>query len=756
MNLIKLKKLANARQFKELEALWPEALVDEEIEREELAPIIGQVRRLGEPDRADVLMETYCEAVEAADGRPARLDAARGCAEHLPASEKLRTELKRLYKAIHGDYDALPALLDALMPAGTRLPEAVTQIDRYLRLRPGAFLSDRGHLEPGTVVEVKPAAAELVVSFSGRHETLGPEAVSQVIILPPEHFPSLLLYRADELRALAHEDPEAFVIKQLASTRDRACAYRELRKSVVALEGESAWSGWWKKARPVLKKSTRLDVGGGSQPGFRILAQERSYEERVREQFRGLEDPRARLEFVLDHLVSARKEKDADTELLAEMGDAAARQAGKLLESDPMLTLACLAVHHAVAAQGVEVVKMNPKAAAAVLARVKDPSLLPTHLSDRLLQAVLEFVHVTLPEEWTRIWGLILPRTGRMVCDHMARELLAADQIDVLAEALIRVLAHPTASPDVLCWLWRARLNETRTAEILNAMPGLGFGEVLEAMLELMDATGRMTALSDDKRLRKIIEQAQETMALQEGLPIRAHIDALDKDGARTLKDRVEAATGLPPSTRTTVLTHLRGAHPEIFVESAKPWEEDVYYTTESGLTRRQGELDHLVQDALPAVAKQIGEAAAHGDLSENAEYTAALEKRDQITSNATRIESELAKAKVIEPEMTRTAFVNIGTRVTLRDLDTGRETAYAFLGVWDSDPDNGVLSYKAPLAMAFMGHVPGDVVEYGDEGDRKSWEVVGVEPAVLRGWGSHLHVEDLSQQGRRTGISAC
>ncbi len=731
MNLIKLKKLANARQFNDLEAVWPEALVDEEIELEELIPVVGQVRRLGEPERAETLLQLLCDAAEAADGPDARLAAARASAEHLPASAKLRAELKRLYAALNTDYEALPGLLNTLLPDGTALPECVALVDRYLRLRPGAFFSDRGHLEPGTVVEVEPGAARLTVSFSGRHETIGPDEVAQVIILPPEHFPSLLLYRPDELNALAQDDPEAYVLKQLASTRDQSCSYRDLRKSVVQLRGEKAWTGWWKKARPVLKKSTRLDVGSGTQPVFRVLKEERSYEERVREQFLALKEPEAQLTFALDHLAAARKEKETDTELLAEMGNTAARQAGQFLESDPVLTLSCLAVHHAVAKQGVEVAKMNPKAAAAVVARIKDPGLMPTRLGDRMLQAVLEFVRDALPDDWMGIWGRILPRTGRMVCDHMARELLAKDQVQVLADALAVVLNRPTASPDVLCWLWRARLADTRNARTLAELPGLGTGAVIEALLELMDATGRMTALSDDKRLRKTIESAQETMALQDGRPVRDHIDTLDKAGARALKERIEAASGLPPSTRTTLLTHLRGAHPEIFVESAKPWEEDVYYTTESGLTRRQGELDHLVQDALPAVAKQIGEAASHGDLSENAEYTAALEKRDQITSNATRIEGELAKAKVIEPEMTRTQFVNIGTRVTMRDLDSGEETAYAFLGVWDSDPDNRILSYKAPLALAFMGSVPGDVVEYGEDGDRRRWEVLTVEAAI-------------------------
>ncbi|MBU0742204.1 GreA/GreB family elongation factor [bacterium] len=731
MNLIKLKKLANARQFNDLEGLWPDALDDEDVELDDLLPIIGQVRRLGEQERAETLLQLVLTSVEEKCGKGARLDTAVAGTQHLPASAYLRRELKRLYRASHADYEHLSGLLDVLLDESVSLPGGVDSVRRYLRLRPGAFFSDRSHLEPGMVVAVDEKTAELKVSFSGRHETMNADQIAKVIILPKDHFPSLIIYRPDELRALAGDDPAGFVLMALASTRNLSCSYRDLRKSVVTLMGEGAWAGWWKRARPLLKKSTRLDIGSGTQPTFRVLKQERSYEDRVRERFEGITDPEELLEFVLDYLVGIRKEKDVDTDLLLAMGNAAARLAGRLLEKDPVLTLVCLAIHSTVAGRGVPVAKMNPQAAVSVLSRVTDPGLMPTRLNDRMLQAVLEFLRKAQPDDWVRTWGWILPRTGRMVCDHMARELLAAGETGILAEALVTVLEHPTASPDVLCWLWRARHTDTKTAATLIALPGLDTGRVLFGLLELMDATGRMTALSDDKRLRKVIDQAQETLSLQDGEPIRRYIAKIDKPDAHALKDRIEASGGLRPSTRTSLLTFLRGAHPEIFVEGARPWEEDVYYTTESGLNRRQGELDHLVQDALPAVAKQIGEAASHGDLSENAEYTAALEKRDQITSTATRIESELAKAKMIDPEMARTDFVNIGTRVLVRDLVSEREENLTFLGVWDSAPESGVLSYNAPLALAFMGNRVGDQVEYGKEGERRRWEIVAIEPAI-------------------------
>ncbi|MBK6899525.1 MAG: GreA/GreB family elongation factor [bacterium] len=732
MNLIKLKKLANSRQFTELEVLWSEALDEPEAEVEEMLRVAAQVRRLGEEERADAMLQGLLHAHEQRHDRHARLDVARQAAVLLPASTLLRRELRQLMPAFHTDYEHAGTLTSRLLAEGIALPDGLAVLDRFLQLRPGSFLSDRSHLEPGMVEEVDAEHTRLTVSFSGRRETLERARVGEVIVLPPDHFPSLLLYRPDELRRLAADDPEAFVVKALTSTRDRTLAHRELRTHYVALHGEDGWSGWWKKARLVLKTSTRIEMTGSGQPTFHLLRQERSYEDRVREQLRGLTEPAPRLQFILERLGEARRDKSVSREMIGELGNAAARLAAPLLEKDAALTLACLALHAEAAELGGDVAEVNPRAAAQVIARIHEPAILPSHLGDRLLQLVLAFVRRVLPaEQWTVFWGRVLPRTGRMTADMMARELLAAGQERVLVSALEDVLSHPTASPEVLGWLWRTRFADTKTGQSLAAMQGMGVGRLMNALLDLMDATGRMTALSDDKRLRKVLEQGQEGLELHDGEPIRVYLSATGPEEARGLKERIERNGGIRASTRTSLLGWLRTAHPEVFAEMSRPWEEDVYYTTMSGLQHRQAALDELVQVDLPAVARQIGEAASHGDLSENAEYTAALEKRDQITSRATRLEGELARAKIITDEMVRSAFVNVGTRVRVRDLVTNVEETYSFLGVWDSQPEVGILSYRAPLAMAFMGARPGDQVEYGEEGERRHWEVLEVGPAL-------------------------
>lgn len=731
MNLLKLKKLANSGHFDDLADLWPEALADPESDQDDLLRIVGQVRRLGADEHGDQLMTALLATREEQGGLEARLETCRDAAAIMPRSEQVRRELRNLYNTVHQEHEQVSDLTGRLLADGQPLDAGVVSLDRFLQLVPGRFLTDRTHLEPGMVVAVHAGEASLEVTFGGRTVTLKREEVDAVIILPTDHFPSMLLYKKDELRRLVDDDPEAFVMSAVGSTRDRACAYKDLRKFHATLMGEDAWARWWKKARPLLKSSSKLELSGASQPTVRMLRRERTYEQRMREQFASLKEVPARLRFVQDYLDETRKTKAGDEDLLVELGNAAAKMAPPLLETDPSMTLACMAVHARVVGRGIEVAKLNPKAAQAVIGRVQDPAQLPAHLGDQLLASVLHFVREVRPDAWAGFWSRVLPRCGRQMSEMIVRELLAAGCLDELTSALHQVLGHPTASPDVLGWLWRARHAETKQAEVLRGLEGVTTEACLGAMLQLVDATGRMAAVSDDRRLRKTLDQSLDTLALYDCEPIRGHVETLDRRGARALKNSLDQNGGLRASLKATIAAMIRGRYPEVFVEAAKPWEEDVFYTTERGLQLRQAELEHLVSDDLPAVAKQIGEAASHGDLSENAEYTAALEKRDQITSNATRIENEVAQARVITREMTETDFVNVGTRVRLRDLVKGVEETLTFLGAWDSDPDSGILSYQAPLAMAFMGQQVGDQVEFGEEGHKRRWEILAIESAL-------------------------
>lgn len=734
-SLIKLGKLANSRTFDKLEELWPDAVTNPDYPVDDLLALSGQVFRLGERPKADTFACAVIEQVESRDGQPAALDAAREAARQMPTDAPgVKGHLRRLYRAVYADFSELGGLIELV--GGGDQAFAVAKLDLYCQLRPGCFVIDYNWIDPGVVEAVDPTSGVIEVRFNDRRQEYGPSTLEKAVPRPDDYFPALVLYDPARLVALADDDPVAFVKLAIKAELDEQLTYKNLKKHVTSLLGDKGWNRWWKHARENLRHDPLLSVGAGNQPTFRMRRQADRYEDRLRREFDRLRAPIDKLKAVMAYLdETARKDArfTADPELLVHYGNGAANLAVAALKAEqPALALAGLAVHARVAARGVEVARPNPRAALAVLARINDKGSLTADLPEGMLNTVLEYLRETQPDHWADVWCAVLLRAGRRQCDFIARGLLDGGKSAELRLTLAQAHERPTASPDLMNWMWRTRHSTSSVARAINDYTELTPRRTLMALLTMTHAVGHLLAVSGEERHLKVLEAARADLTCNKGEPLLTIIRESDRSELLKLRPLMGENDGLNPALRSRLKLMLRAEHPTLFTEQTWPWElADVVYTTEAGLRRAQDALAFIVEEEIPAVARQIGEAASHGDLSENSEYTAALEKRDQLFSRANSIEADLKLAKVIDLDMADSEFVNIGTRVTARELATGQEHTFTFLGPWDADSDQGILNYKAPLAMAFMGKKVGEAVSYGEAADQRQWELLSVAPAI-------------------------
>jgi transcription elongation factor GreA len=150
---------------------------------------------------------------------------------------------------------------------------------------------------------------------------------------------------------------------------------------------------------------------------------------------------------------------------------------------------------------------------------------------------------------------------------------------------------------------------------------------------------------------------------------------------------------------------------------------------TVTGYSQLKDELKRLKTVERPKVSKEIEEARAHGDLSENAEYHAAKEKQSFIEGRIAELDSKLALADVIDPTTLSGEKVVFGATVTVLDLDADERAKYQIVGLEEADLKAGKISVTSPIARALIGKSVGDttVVRLPKRGD-KELEVVEVE----------------------------
>jgi transcription elongation factor GreA len=137
----------------------------------------------------------------------------------------------------------------------------------------------------------------------------------------------------------------------------------------------------------------------------------------------------------------------------------------------------------------------------------------------------------------------------------------------------------------------------------------------------------------------------------------------------------------------------------------------DVVYLTRERLVELENELRELKVNGRTEIARKIAEARSHGDLSENAEYNAAKEEQQHLEIRIARLESTLARTRIIESKELPNDKVYILSKVRVLDLRSNTETVYTLVSPEESDFDNNKISVTSPIGKALMGKKAGEIV---------------------------------------------
>ncbi|MCZ8182946.1 MAG: transcription elongation factor GreA [Beijerinckiaceae bacterium] len=148
---------------------------------------------------------------------------------------------------------------------------------------------------------------------------------------------------------------------------------------------------------------------------------------------------------------------------------------------------------------------------------------------------------------------------------------------------------------------------------------------------------------------------------------------------------------------------------------------------TANGYRMLEEELRHRQTVERPRIILAIQEARAHGDLSENAEYSSAKEAQSLNEGRIGELESLISRAEVIEVSKLSGSTIKFGATVKLVDEDTEEEKAYQIVGDVEADVRSGRVSISSPIARALIGKKVGDTVEVNTPGGGKSYEVVEI-----------------------------
>ncbi|HUI66674.1 MAG TPA: transcription elongation factor GreA [Nitrospirota bacterium] len=151
---------------------------------------------------------------------------------------------------------------------------------------------------------------------------------------------------------------------------------------------------------------------------------------------------------------------------------------------------------------------------------------------------------------------------------------------------------------------------------------------------------------------------------------------------------------------------------------------------TKEGYEKLKQDLDRIIKVERPKNIKDIEEARAHGDLSENAEYHAAKERQGHLDAKKRELEHKLSHAQIIDVSKLTNEKVVFGSTVTLKDTESGDIKKYTLVGQEEADLKKGKISVQSPVGKALIGHKVGDIVVIKAPARTVEYEIQEIEIA--------------------------
>lgn len=585
-------------------------------------------------------------------------------------------------------------------------------VEALLQLTQSGYCSHRSW-GFGRITTVDTVFSRLIVDFQNKpgHSMDLRFAAESLKPIPSNHI--LARKAADlaglrQMAAVHHLD----LIRLVLQSFDGRATVDQIQQVLVPEVIEDDWKKWWEVARREMKKDGHFQVPLKKSDYVLLQESEIPIRERLFADFRSAKGLKARLAVAQEILKS-----------LDDMDDPSA------VVQEALATLNPEIVNHAQTqpALALEGIFLRDELRQAAGLSATTPELTPPDIwtqpglrfatvfemipAAKHRQALLSFQQA-FPDRWHELLLALLNFVSAKLCSECARLLIHENKLDQLKDLLARLISQHSASCELLLWLAKERSDTF--ADILGP-------EVFRSMLTAMERDQFLERKSN--RLRDYILDDHELLG--------ELIESADIEVVKDLTRALQFSPSFDDMDRRSLLGRIVKIFPSIqpLISGETTRQDTSFIVSWESLERRRVEYTELVQKKIPANSRDIAVARSYGDLRENHEYKAAKETHRLLMRRKHELEVQLARARGITYAEAKTDVVNIGTTVQLTDLATQQQERYAVLGAWDSQADQGLISYLSPMGQCLLNHKIGDEVEFEVDGTRKRYRVDSIDP---------------------------
>ena len=634
-----------------------------------------------------------------------------------PKDSWARREITECYSQKYADHSHVEEYIRSsdLTQSYRNVFEAISDFEKHIAFDARSFVY---HRTWGVGVILKVENENLTINFgkNGKKEISLKMAVNALQPLARDHIWVIKAtvgsksskFKTKEELAKEIKTNKEWALKTIIKSFDNSCDFKKIKAELVpSILTASEWTSWNSGAKKVLESDSTFGVNPNNINEYIVRERAITPEEKYSNEFKAQKAFFARIDILCKFVDD--ETTDKESELLADMFAYFTSFLKSFNEVDEQVIASYLIVKEV--GQTIPSLAFQCKYSFAQLyGELESPKEMYTILKGSkkgdLRSLFLESVKM-LPnweDEYIKMFSVILKKEA-------LNAIINAGHVDKVRQLVLSAFEDFRAHRDIILFLFDECGEEEwfRSADVPLQKQLIAIVNILSQCFREIDNHVKST------ENKKIIKNACKMLFEQGNNRYAAFMLSCDADQMGHMYTLVDDIAGLDGVYKTQLRNKILEKYPDykFHTTEEKSSAPKGMLVTSKKLEEKRNLVEKMQDVDIPAIAKEVAEAKEKGDLKENAEYIAAKEAQHKLGNDLKRLQEELARAVVFDPTTATSSLVSFGTKVTLLDKTSGKEEEYTILGPWESDPENGVISYMSPFGNAVLDHKVGDELSF-------------------------------------------
>ncbi|MDR1389280.1 MAG: transcription elongation factor GreA [Treponema sp.] len=632
------------------------------------------------------------------------------------------TECFRLKYAAHSQLEEYIRISN-LTQNWRNVREAITDFEKHISFDKGSFVFHRTW-GVGRISSI--AGDDIAVDFAKKrgHSMSLKMAVNALQTLSKGH---IWVLKATQKKEALHDrvkEEVAWALKTVIKSFGNCCDIKRIKAELVpSVLSAGEWTAWNTKARDILKSDPGFGVASNNIDLFTVRDRPISIDEKLYNEFKAERNFFDRVATMRSY--EAMKEAELDSEFFGEM----LSYFSAYLRSYTLVNEQIIASYLLLRDLGAR----HPRFAASLpdfaelFSKIDDVNGLFLNLKDsKLKEEFLRQIKLFIPS-WADIYVRLFPH---VMLPSIITSLEKEGCDDKIAQMIQSCYENYRDNREAAVWFFK---NAKKEAWFEKA--GINFEKRIITLIYILDITYRDIDNHRDTTENRKINKQVYTVLFKDRV-LESFIGSADSDTLVRIYTLIEDVKDLDPADKLKLRSIIQEHDPDFKFADTERKTSRALLATSLKYEEKQQQLAHLMDVEVPANSKEIAFALSLGDLRENAEYKAAKERQDILNSTITRLKDEIERAQIFDPATVNADRVSFGTTVTLVNSG-GAEETYTILGPWESDPENGVISYLSPFGAAMINKKNEEsfyfIFDQSNKENKISYTVKSIEKASVK-----------------------